>query len=58
MGIVLFTGLSIGTLFTLFIVPAVYVLLGADHAHDRDKRTASNGGSRPASPSAPETSPG
>jgi multidrug efflux pump len=32
MGIVLFTGLSIGTLFTLFIVPAVYVGLGADHA--------------------------
>lgn len=37
MGIVLFTGLSIGTLFTLFIVPAVYILLGADHAHDRAK---------------------
>jgi multidrug efflux pump len=35
MGIVLFTGLSIGTLFTLFIVPAVYILLGADHARDR-----------------------
>ena len=34
MGIVLFTGLSIGTLFTLFIVPAVYLLIGADHAHD------------------------
>lgn len=35
MGIVLFTGLSIGTLFTLFIVPAVYVLFGADHHADR-----------------------
>jgi multidrug efflux pump len=35
MGIVLFTGLSIGTLFTLFIVPAVYILIGADHEHDR-----------------------
>jgi len=34
MGIVLFAGLSIGTLFTLFIVPAVYILLGADHAAD------------------------
>jgi hypothetical protein len=22
----------------LFIVPAMYVLLGADHAHDRDAR--------------------
>jgi multidrug efflux pump len=40
MGIVLFTGLSIGTLFTLFIVPAVYILLGADHAMDRSKADA------------------
>ncbi len=31
MGIVIFTGLSIGTLFTLFVVPAFYMLLGADH---------------------------
>ena len=41
MGIVLFTGLSIGTLFTLFIVPAVYILLGADHGKDRTKVPAS-----------------
>ncbi len=31
MGLVIFTGLSIGTLFTLFVVPAVYVFLAADH---------------------------
>jgi multidrug efflux pump len=31
MGLVIFSGLSIGTLFTLFVVPAVYILLGADH---------------------------
>ena len=31
MGIVLFTGLSIGTLFTLFVVPAMYILLSEDH---------------------------
>ncbi|SIT43550.1 Uncharacterized transporter HI_0895 [Paraburkholderia ribeironis] len=31
MGLVVFTGLSIGTLFTLFVVPAMYMLLGADH---------------------------
>jgi multidrug efflux pump len=37
MGIVLFSGLSIGTLFTLFIVPAVYLLVGADHEHDRER---------------------
>ena len=34
MGIVLFTGLSIGTLFTLFVVPAMYILLGASHARE------------------------
>ncbi|ACC76597.1 efflux RND transporter permease subunit [Paraburkholderia caribensis] len=31
MGLVIFSGLSIGTLFTLFVVPAMYMLLGADH---------------------------
>src|SRR6201996_1607757 len=34
MGIVLFTGLSMGTLFTLFVVPAMYILLGAQHKRD------------------------
>jgi multidrug efflux pump len=32
MGIVIFTGLSIGTLFTLFVVPAMYAFLAAEHA--------------------------
>ncbi|HTZ00264.1 MAG TPA: efflux RND transporter permease subunit [Rhodocyclaceae bacterium] len=31
MGLVIFTGLSIGTLFTLFVVPAMYMFLGAEH---------------------------
>jgi multidrug efflux pump len=31
MGLVISTGLAIGTLFTLFVVPAVYVLIAADH---------------------------
>ena len=31
MGLVIFTGLSIGTLFTLFVVPAVYMLLSGKH---------------------------
>ena len=35
MGTVLLTGLSIGTLFTLFVVPAVYMWIGADHGHER-----------------------
>jgi multidrug efflux pump len=35
MGTVLLTGLSIGTLFTLFVVPAVYMWIGADHGHEQ-----------------------
>lgn len=31
MGLVIFSGLSIGTLFTLFVVPAMYMFIGADH---------------------------
>jgi multidrug efflux pump len=31
MGVVIASGLSIGTLFTLFVVPAVYLLLATDH---------------------------
>jgi multidrug efflux pump len=31
MGLVIMTGLAIGTLFTLFVVPAMYMLLGAVH---------------------------
>ncbi len=37
MGWVIFTGLSIGTIFTLFIVPAVYLLLAADHEKEREE---------------------
>jgi multidrug efflux pump len=32
MGLVVASGLSIGTLFTLFVVPAVYLMLATDHA--------------------------
>jgi multidrug efflux pump len=31
MGLVIFTGISIGTAFTLFVVPAMYMFLGAEH---------------------------
>ncbi|MGA2708409.1 MAG: efflux RND transporter permease subunit [Steroidobacteraceae bacterium] len=31
-GLVIAAGLSIGTIFTLFVVPGVYMLVGADHA--------------------------
>jgi multidrug efflux pump len=56
MGIVLLTGLSIGTIFTLFIVPAVYVFIGADHAHD--KRTSTLTVGKPGEHGEPAADPG
>jgi multidrug efflux pump len=50
MGLVIFTGLSIGTLFTLFVVPAMYLFIGADHG----KHAASTTG--PVPPTSPATS--
>ena len=32
LGLVIASGIAIGTLFTLFVVPAMYLLLAADHA--------------------------
>lgn len=40
MGKVIFTGLSIGTLFTLFVVPAMYYFLAADHHEKSPKDTS------------------
>jgi multidrug efflux pump len=37
MGLVIFTGLAIGTLFTLFVVPAVYLVLGESHKAERSE---------------------
>ena len=39
-GRVLVGGMSIGTVFTLFVVPCVYVLLARDHAKDRARQQA------------------
>jgi multidrug efflux pump len=33
-GIVLVGGMTIGTLFTLFVVPSVYVLIAKDHRNE------------------------
>jgi multidrug efflux pump len=38
MGLVISAGLSIGTLFTLFVVPAFYMLLAADHHSEAARR--------------------
>jgi len=50
MGIVLFTGLSIGTLFTLFVVPAMYMLLGEEHHERLTAASADEGHAAPARP--------
>ena len=39
-GVVLVGGMSIGTLFTLFVVPSVYVLIARDHSKEREKEAA------------------
>jgi multidrug efflux pump len=39
-GLVLVGGKSIGTIFTLFVVPSIYMLIAKDHTHDRVKETA------------------
>jgi multidrug efflux pump len=52
-GLVLVGGMTIGTIFTLFVVPSVYVLIAKDHSHEREKQRAledarrGNGGPAP-----------
>lgn len=36
-GLVVVSGMTIGTLFTLFVLPAVYVALATDHSHETDR---------------------
>ena len=40
MGLVIASGLAIGTLFTLFVVPAVYLLIAADHSKHAESEEA------------------
>ena len=40
MGMVIFTGMSIGTLFTLLVVPAMYMFIAEDHHLDREHPAA------------------
>jgi multidrug efflux pump len=35
-GRVLVGGMTIGTLFTLFVVPCLYMLFAKDHSHERE----------------------
>ena len=41
-GLVLVGGMTIGTIFTLFVLPSIYVLLAKDHAHDRVPKPAAS----------------
>ncbi len=43
MGLVIMTGISIGTLFTLFVVPAFYMLIAEDHTKQQSKLLAGGG---------------
>jgi multidrug efflux pump len=46
-GVVLVGGMAIGTLFTLFVVPSVYVLIARDHRKDAARAAAADA-ARPA----------
>jgi multidrug efflux pump len=50
MGLVISTGLAIGTLFTLFVVPAFYMLLAADHHSERALHEGAPAASGPPAP--------
>jgi multidrug efflux pump len=41
-GLVLVGGLFIGTLFTLFVVPSIYMLVARDHSRDREREAAAS----------------
>jgi multidrug efflux pump len=45
-GVVLVGGMTIGTLFTLFVVPVVYILVAKDHAKERARVTPIEGAGR------------
>ncbi len=47
MGLVITTGIAIGTLFTLFVVPAMYQFLATDHAKQRAAERALEGKALP-----------
>lgn len=43
-GLVLVGGMTIGTVFTLFVVPSLYILMAKDHTHDRARENAGASG--------------
>ena len=47
MGVVIASGMTIGTMFTLFVLPAFYLYLARDHAHDAHKVADADAGRLP-----------
>ena len=43
-GIVIAAGMTIGTIFTLFVTPAVYTYVAREHQHDADAVQAPSAG--------------
>jgi multidrug efflux pump len=39
-GLVLVGGMAVGTLFTLFVIPSIYMLIARDHSRDRVREAA------------------
>ena len=54
MGTVIASGMTIGTMFTLFVLPAFYLYLARDHAHDRDREKAAEAEAGALPPPAPQ----
>ncbi|WP_407353926.1 efflux RND transporter permease subunit [Luteimonas sp. R10] len=52
-GMTIASGMTIGTLFTLFVLPAFYLYLARDHTHDRE-RAAHEVGDEPLPPPEPQ----
>ncbi len=50
MGLVIGAGMSIGTLFTLFVLPAMYLYMGRDYAAQRARQAALSAEATPATP--------
>ena len=54
MGVVIVSGMTIGTLFTLFVLPAFYLYLARDHAHDADRGNVVDGDAASLPPPEPQ----
>ena len=54
MGVVIASGMTIGTMFTLFVLPAFYMYLARDHVHDADAQQAIDAETAPLPPPAPQ----